>query len=127
MNLAELIQAAAGQETDITPRLVRFLITEGVLLAPTGGRKHASYPTENVERLRLYQQMRRFNQPIGLIRQAVQTGTCALEIAPGLLLLADPSASPDRIDPDRAADAARRLVETINQLRTIKKETTDVE
>ena len=56
MNMTELL-AAVGDER-ATPRFVRFLIAEGVIPGPTGGRANAEYGDGHVQGICRYLQMR---------------------------------------------------------------------
>lgn len=53
MTLRELTE-----EVGVTPRQVRYMIAEGFVPPPVGGRAHASYGEEHVEAIRKYMHLR---------------------------------------------------------------------
>ena len=87
MNIRELT-AAAG----IPERQVRYLIAEGFIPPPTGGRAHASYGGDHVEAIRRYSRLRELGLPPAAIKVLLQSGEGApFPVAPGITLVLDPA------------------------------------
>ena len=87
MNIRELT-AAAG----IPERQVRYLIAEGFIPPPTGGRAHASYGGDHVEAIRRYSRLRELGFPPAAIKVLLQSGEGApFPVAPGITLVLDPA------------------------------------
>jgi DNA-binding transcriptional MerR regulator len=87
MKLTDLIEAIADQR--VTPRFVRFLIAEGVIPPPTGGRAHAEYASEHVEGIARYLRLRDLGLSVAAIKRLDESAALdavAVELAPGLTL-----------------------------------------
>lgn len=89
MNIRDLIAA-----THITERQVRYLVSEGFMPPPEGGRANASYGQPHVDAIHRYNRLRELGFPpaaIKLMLEAKQgipfpvTPDVTLTIAPGLL------------------------------------------
>ena len=92
MKLANLIDRIPG----LTPRQVRFLISEGFVPPPRGGRAHASYGEDHVAAIRRYQELREAGLPPAAIRVVLASAAgIPIPLAPGVALMVDPA----RLDP----------------------------
>ncbi len=85
MNFRELIA-----EVGVAPRQVRYMIAEGFVPAPTGGRAHASYGEAHVRAICRYKRLRALGFPPGAIRvlQQAKVGV-PFPVAPGITLVVD--------------------------------------
>lgn len=79
--------------TGETPRQVRYLVAEGLMPPPEGGRARASYGEPHVAAIRAYQRLRAFGFKPGAIRLLWEGrgGPVTLPIAPGIALNLDPA------------------------------------
>jgi DNA-binding transcriptional MerR regulator len=118
----ELI-AAAG-DGQVTARFVRFLISEGVIPSPTGGRAHAAYDERHLYGVVNYARLRRLGlspAQVKSVLRAARGETVPLAIAPGLSLHVDFGSLDRAVDP---ASVARRVEEILSELMaSIKQET----
>jgi len=111
---AERPVSAGSEAVPATPRLVRYLVEQGVLLPPEGGRRHAEYPEENVARLATYRAVRAFGGSASAAAQILAGGGLARSVAPGFVLVACPPPHTLRggwppPDPAAVASAAGRV------------------
>jgi DNA-binding transcriptional MerR regulator len=110
MTMQELVAAAGGGQ--VTARFVRFLIAEGVIPPPSGGRAHAVYGAEHLQGVVGYIRLRALGLSTKQVRsvlRAAQAQTVPLQLAPGLALHIDLAAFDRRSDPGaiaRLAEAA---------------------
>ena len=86
MNLRELVAL-----TGVAERQIRYLIAEGFVAAPSGGRAHADYGADHAAAIRRYTALRR----TGLLPSAIrvllsQGGPAPFPVAPGVTLLVEP-------------------------------------
>lgn len=87
MNIHELVQ-----RTGITERQVRYLISEGIVPAPRGGRSNADYGDDHLATIQRYLSLRKLGFRPEVIRVLLETGKgVPISIAPGLTLLVDPA------------------------------------
>lgn len=87
MNIRELVTL-----TGIPERQIRYLIAEGFMPAPHGGRSNADYGDDHVAAIRRYTRLRDLGFPpaaIKLLLDGVQEGV-PLTVAPGITLVIDP-------------------------------------
>lgn len=96
MNIRELAEAA-----QTTERQVRYLIAEGFVPPPRGGRAHADYGPDHVEAIGRFTHLRDLGFPPAAIRLLLQARTgvpfavadgVTLVIAPGLIASGAPAA-----------------------------------
>jgi DNA-binding transcriptional MerR regulator len=90
LKLIELIEAAGG--ASVTPRFVRFLISEGVIGPPSGGRAHASYDAEHLRGIVHYVRLRDLGFSLTQIREILKAErgeTVPVELVPGVVLHID--------------------------------------
>ncbi|MGA7324045.1 MAG: helix-turn-helix domain-containing protein [Rhodomicrobium sp.] len=87
MNIRELAAV-----TGIPERQVRYLIAEGFIPPPRGGRAHANYGGDHVEAIRRYSRLRELGFPPAAIKVLLQSGEGApFPVAPGVTLVLDPA------------------------------------
>jgi MerR family copper efflux transcriptional regulator len=87
VNIRDLIRLTA-----IPERQVRYLIAEGFLPAPRGGRANADYGEDHVAAIRRYTRLRDLGFPPAAIKLLLQTKEGApFCVAPGVTLVVDPS------------------------------------
>lgn len=112
MNIHELV-ALTGE----TPRQIRYLVAEGLMPAPDGGRANAAYGEAHVAAIRGYQRLRALGfrpAAIRLLRQG-RGAPITIDIAPGLTLGIDPSLLAGAADAPRPDPQvlARRIAELL--------------
>ncbi len=105
MRLTELIA-----RTGIAERQVRYLISEGFIAPPSGGRANADYGEEHVAGIRRYMRLRELGFPPAAIKLLLDAreGT-PFPVVPGITLL---------ISPDMVASGAE-VAPMIAQIQTI--------
>ena len=86
MHIRELVA-----RTGISERQVRYLIAEGFMPPPTGGRAMADYGEAHVEAVQRYQSLRELGFPPAAIRKLLEAKEGApFPVAPGITLVVDP-------------------------------------
>ncbi len=98
--------------TGIAERQVRYLIAEGFMPPPRGGRATAEYGDDHVAAIERYERLRQLGFPPAAIRLLLQAGQGApFPVAPGVTLVVDPKllASGTAVPP---------LVERVEQILT---------
>jgi hypothetical protein len=109
-----LAEVADGR---VTPRFVRFLVAEGVIPAPRGGRANADYGADHVSGIRRYLRLRDLGLSASRTKEIVAgsaAGGIPVPIASGLTLIVDQ----EKIsDPASAETIAARIVEAIHLIR----------
>jgi MerR family transcriptional regulator, copper efflux regulator len=94
------------KQTGITERQVRYLISEGFLPAPEGGRAQAEYGDDHVHAVRRYQRLKELGFPPAAIRLLLGSRDgVPLPLADGITLVvaADRLGSGDPVEPLLAA------------------------
>jgi len=87
MNIRELTR-----RTRVTERQVRYLIAEGFIPSPRGGRANADYGEDHVAAIRRYEKLRELGFPPAAIKLLLQARKGApFTIAPGVTLVIDPN------------------------------------
>lgn len=77
--------------TETTARQVRYLIAEGFVPAPSGGRANADYGDEHVSAILRYGRLRDLGFPPAAIKLLLQAGEGApFPVTPGITLVIDP-------------------------------------
>jgi DNA-binding transcriptional MerR regulator len=95
------------ERTGETARTIRFLIAEGVMPPPTGGRAQAEYGEAHLAAIRRYQRLRAAGYKISAIRLLIERGEpVSLAVAPGLTLQIDAALAGTALD---AAEVARQV------------------
>jgi len=110
-----------------TPRQVRFLIAEGFMPPPTGGRSRAQYGHEHVEAVRRYRWLREQYSPQQIkLLMTTQGPNLRLPVAPGVELLLDLSLTGPNLNPAGIADRVQRLLADLpGQIRSSEKDPAD--
>lgn len=86
MNMRELTRL-----TRVTERQVRYLIAEGFVPSPCGGRANADYGDDHVAAIRRYNRLRELGFPPAAIKLLLQAREGApFTVAPGLTVVVDP-------------------------------------
>ena len=87
MNMRELTRRAR-----VTERQVRYLIAEGFIPAPRGGRANADYGDDHVAAIRRYARLRELGFPPAAIKLLLDAREGApFVVAPGVTLVVDPN------------------------------------
>ena len=77
--------------TGVAERQVRYLIAEGFVPAPRGGRANADYGDEHVEAIGRYTRLRELGFPPAAIKLLLEARAGApFPVAPGITLVVDP-------------------------------------
>ena len=93
------------ERTGETARTIRFLIAEGVMPPPTGGRAQAEYGEPHLAAIRRYQRLRAAGYKISAIRLLIERGEpVSLAVAPGLTLQIDAALAGTALDAGMIAD-----------------------
>jgi len=112
-----------------TPRQIRFLIAEGFIPPPTGGRARAQYGPVHVAAVKRYRWLRERYAPqqIKLMLSASGPGL-RLAVLPGVELLLDPALLDERLDAQRIAERVHQLLLEMPQATTLdRKDGTDAD
>jgi len=97
-----------------TPRQVRFLIAEGFMPPPTGGRSRAQYGHKHVEAVRRYRWLREQYSPQQIkLLMTTHGPNLRLPVAPGVELQIDLSLTGASLNAAAVADRVRHLLETL--------------
>ncbi len=93
----------------VTPRTVRFYLSQGLLPSPGATGPGVKYGEEHLDRLRLIRRLQREHLPLAEIRSRL-SGLDGDEVARAVQLADEPGT--DQVDPtDTALDYVRRLLE----------------
>ena len=100
--------------TGIAERQVRYLIAEGFIPPPRGGRAHASYGEDHVAAIRRYNRLRELGFPPAAIKVLLDAREGApFPVAPGVTLVVDPALIGSGAE---VAPIAKRLSEVLTEL-----------
>ena len=107
MHIRELVSL-----TELPERQVRFLIAEGFVPPPRGGRAHADYGDDHVQAIRRYLQLKKLGFPPAAIKVLLSARQgVPFPIADGrLTLLIDPDLLGSGADPSSYLDHIRELL-----------------
>ncbi|AXK82318.1 MerR family transcriptional regulator [Pseudolabrys taiwanensis] len=121
MKIAELSVAA-----DVSIRQIRFLIAEGFVPAPEGGRTYATYGDPHVRAIRRFQRLKTLGFPNAAIRLLMNAREgVPIPIADGITLVVAPDIIGNCSDAERLGDLAKvRLSEVLTEQRSIKRRRT---
>lgn len=109
MNLRELSSLTGCPE-----RQVRYMIAEGFIPPPRGGRAHADYGDDHVTAIRRYAVLRQQGLPPQAIRVLLASGmTAPFPVAPGVTLHVDPQLLGVAIDIDALEHRIRRILNDV--------------
>jgi DNA-binding transcriptional MerR regulator len=103
--------------TGTTPRQIRYLVAEGFVPTPTGGRTYATYSDVHVTAIRRYERLRSLGFPPAAIRLLLDAREgVPVPIAKGLTLVIAPNLIGSGGDVRRiAAKAAAKVEELLSQ------------
>jgi len=89
--MKQLLASAADER--VTARFVRFLVAEGVIPPPRGGRANADYGEDHLSGIRRYLSLRGLGLSASRVKEIV-AGTAGdsvpVQVAPGITLIIDP-------------------------------------
>jgi MerR family copper efflux transcriptional regulator len=106
MKLRDLVE-----ETGTTERQVRYLIAEGFIPPPSGGRSTADYGEDHVTAVRRYTRLRDLGFPPAAIKLMLAAGEGApFPVQPGMTLLVHPDLLGSGADPRPAIKKLQALV-----------------
>ncbi len=106
MRLKELIE-----RTGVPERQVRYLISEGFVPPPTGGRANADYGQDHVEAVTRYARLKELGFPPAAIRLLLgATAGIPFPIAKGITLVIDPAQLASGIDTEAVIRSARDVL-----------------
>ena len=106
MNIRELTS-----RTGIPERQVRYLIAEGFMPPPRGGRANADYGDDHVAAISRYTKLRELGFPPAAIKLLLDARAGApFVVAPGITLVVDPTLIGTAADIGPLADRIRRLL-----------------
>ena len=106
MNIRELTA-----RTGLAERQVRYLIAEGFIPPPRGGRSNADYTEDHVAAIVRYVRLRDLGFPPAAIKLLLQSREGApFPVAPGLTLVIDPKLLGSGAPVEPIIDAIRRLL-----------------
>jgi DNA-binding transcriptional MerR regulator len=107
MNIRELAALTGTPE-----RQIRYLIAEGFVPSPTGGRANASYGEEHVEAIRKYSALRGLGFPPAAIKRLLEAGQGApFPVMRGVTLLIAPELLKRETNPEAITEHLRRFLE----------------
>jgi MerR family transcriptional regulator, copper efflux regulator len=106
MNIRELTA-----RTGLVERQIRYLIAEGFIPPPRGGRANADYDEDHVAAINRYTRLRDLGFPPAAIKLLLQTGEGApFPVAPGLTLVIDPKLLGSGAPVEPIIETIRRLL-----------------
>lgn len=83
---------ALTARTGLAERQVRYLVAEGFMPPPRGGRANADYGEEHLAAIRRYQRLRELGFPPAAIKLLLQAREGApFPVAPGITLVVEPA------------------------------------
>lgn len=105
MTLRELAALTATPE-----RQIRFMIAEGFVPPPTGGRTYAEYGSEHLAAVKRYSKLRAQGLPPQAIRVLLaDASTAPFPVAPGIALHVDPSLIGTKRDVEALTERTRKV------------------
>ena len=97
--------------TGVTERQVRYLIAEGFVPAPRGGRARADYGEDHVAAVLRYGRLRDLGFPPAAIRLLLQAREGApFPVAPGITLVVDPELIGSRAEVEPLLERLRSIL-----------------
>lgn len=109
MNLRELIAA-----TQITERQVRYLISEGFMPPPEGGRANASYGQQHLNAIHRYNRLRDLGFPPAAIKLIIEAKEgIPFPVTPDVTLIIAPDLLQSGVDPQPIVAAVQSLLKEI--------------
>ena len=121
MKIAEL-----SAVTDVSIRQIRFLIAEGFVPAPEGGRTYATYGDQHVHAIRRFQRLKALGFPNAAIRLLMNAREgVPIPVADGVTLVVAPDIIGNCPDAERLGELAKaRLNEVLTEQGSIKRRRT---
>lgn len=114
VTMTELLEVFDDERA--TARFVRFLVAEGVIPPPRGGRANADYGEDHVRGVRRYLQLRDLGLTATRTKE-ILGGTAAdavpVPLGPGLTLVVDQDKLTERLCPKTIADRIEAAVDLI--------------
>lgn len=108
--------------TGVAERQIRYLIAEGLVAGPRGGRAHADYGGDHLAAIKRYTALRRLGLPPQAIKVLLATGGSApFPVAPGIALTVDPQLLGGHMDVEALCRRVRAVLVDLFQ------ETTDAQ
>lgn len=114
MKITELIEQAGGGQ--VTARFIRFLISEGIIDPPTGGRARADYNEAHVRGVVNYLRLRELGLSLRQVKEIFRSErgeTIPFEIASGLSLHVDLGRLERSTMPAEVAERVRQILTEI--------------
>ena len=109
MNMRELSLLTGQPE-----RQIRYMIAEGFVPSPRGGRAHADYGDDHVTAIRRYAVLRQQGLPPQAIRVLLASGVAApFPVIPGVTLHVDPQLIGSGMDVDALANRIRCILSDV--------------
>ncbi len=109
MNIRELIAA-----TQITERQVRYLISEGFMPPPEGGRANASYGQNHLDAIQRYNRLRELGFPPAAIKLMLEAKEgIPFPVTPDVTLIIAPGLLKSGADPEPIVAAVQSLLKDI--------------
>lgn len=100
--------------TGCPERQIRYMIAEGFVPPPRGGRAHADYGDDHVTAIRRYTVLRQQGLPPGAIKVLLADGmTVPFPVAPGISLHVDPQLLGVSMDARPIADRIRHILSDV--------------
>ncbi|WP_022722379.1 helix-turn-helix domain-containing protein [Rhodopseudomonas sp. B29] len=121
MKIAEL-----SAVTDVSIRQIRFLIAEGFVPAPEGGRTYATYGDHHLRAIRRFQRLKALGFPNAAIRLLMNAREgVPILVADGVTLVVAPDIIGNCPDAERLGELAKaRLNEVLTEQGSIKRRRT---
>ncbi len=106
-----------AKTTGVAPRQIRYLIAEGFVPPPTGGRAYATYSDNHVHAIRRYDRLKSLGFPPAAIRLLLDAKEgIPVPIIPGLTLVIAPELIGSETDARAiAAQAAAKIEELLTR------------
>lgn len=102
--------------TGVAERQIRYLIAEGFVPPPTGGRAHADYGGDHVAAIERYGAFKRTGLPPAAIKVLLTDGgSVPFPVAPGVKLLVEPAALGQQRDVAALEDRIRAVLRELFQ------------
>ena len=109
MHIRELLS-----RTKMAERQVRYLISEGFIPAPRGGRANADYGDDHIAAINRYNRLRELGFPPAAIKVLLQSKEGApFVVAPGITLVVDPQLLGLAVPIEPILETIHKLLNTI--------------
>ena len=109
MHIRELLS-----RTKMAERQVRYLISEGFIPAPRGGRANADYGDDHIAAINRYNRLRELGFPPAAIKVLLQSKEGApFGVAPGITLVVDPQLLGLAVPIEPILETIHKLLNTI--------------